>query len=77
MTDDTNLIKQLDDGGSFSKDRPNHRIIEESILMAASDKIEGLEADLEVAVRMIFCLGKTEWVKLNYPKLFERWTIEG
>lgn len=37
-----------------------------------NDKIEGLEADLESAVEVAFKHGATEWTRLNYPALYER-----
>lgn len=36
------------------------------------DKIEGLEADLGDAVEVAYNHGAEEWVKLNYPKTYER-----
>lgn len=43
---------------------------------AAFDKISGLESDLESAVRMAFDHGAFEWVRDNYPALFDRITEE-
>jgi hypothetical protein len=37
-----------------------------------ADKIEGLEADLDSAVEVAFKRGAEEWVRLNYPKHYER-----
>lgn len=36
------------------------------------DKVEGLEADLDSAVRVAFLRGADEWVALNYPDLHRR-----
>lgn len=36
----------------------------------AKDKIEGLEADLESAVKVAFRRGAHEWVRLNYPAIY-------
>lgn len=36
------------------------------------DKIEGLEADLDSAVEVAFRRGAYEWVRLNYPDIYER-----
>lgn len=38
------------------------------------DKIEGLEADLDNAVEVAWKRGATEWVRLNYPKHYARFT---
>lgn len=38
------------------------------------DKIDGLEGDLESAVEVAFDRGATEWVKLNYPMLYRKYT---
>lgn len=35
-------------------------------------KIEGLEADLYLAVSVAFHRGATEWARLNYPEYYER-----
>lgn len=36
------------------------------------DKIEGFEADLDSAVEVAFNRGAAEWVRLNYPRQYER-----
>ena len=36
------------------------------------DKIEGLQADLESAVEVVFNRGGEEWVRMNYPALYAR-----
>lgn len=36
------------------------------------DKIDGLEADLDSAVEVAWHRGAYDWVRLNYPKHFER-----
>ncbi len=36
-----------------------------------ADKIEGLEADLESAVEVAFKRGAVDWVRLNYPKMYD------
>lgn len=36
------------------------------------DKIDGLEADLDSAVKVAYDRGAKEWTRLNYPQLFER-----
>lgn len=38
----------------------------------AADKIEGLQADLDEAVRVAYRRGALDWVRLNYPKQYER-----
>jgi hypothetical protein len=43
-------------------------------LLAAWDRAEGLEADLDSAVEVAFKRGATEWVRLNYPKHYTRFT---
>jgi hypothetical protein len=43
------------------------------IIAKQADKIEGLEADLESAVRVAYKRGAKEWTKKNYPNLFKRW----
>ena len=43
-------------------------------LMRLNDKIEGLEADLDSAVEVCFKRGATEWVRLNYPEHYKRFT---
>lgn len=40
----------------------------------AVDKIEGLEADLDSAVEVAWKRGATDWVRMNYPKHYERFT---
>ena len=37
------------------------------VLEELSDKIEGLEADLDSAVEVAYKRGATEWVRMNYP----------
>ncbi len=36
------------------------------------DKVEGLEADLDSAVEIAFKYGALDWVRLNYPRHYER-----
>ncbi|QIG70762.1 hypothetical protein EVB91_211 [Rhizobium phage RHph_I1_18] len=36
------------------------------------DKVDGLEADLEHAVRLAYHRGAWAWVKMNYPALYNR-----
>lgn len=36
------------------------------------DRVEGLQADLDSAVEVAYKRGATEWVRLNYPKQYER-----
>lgn len=36
------------------------------------DKIDGLESDLDSAIEVAFNRGATDWVRLNYPKRYER-----
>lgn len=40
------------------------------------DKIDGLSSDLDEAVRIAFKYGATDWVKMNYPALYENFTRE-
>ena len=42
------------------------------LMIAAADKIEGLEADLEGAVEVAYNRGATEWTRLNYPEIYSR-----
>ena len=44
MSTVANLMKKLDDGSVFYEERGNHRVIRESVLIAATEKIERLEA---------------------------------
>ena len=37
------------------------------------DRIDGLEADLESAVKVAFERGAVKWTRLNYPDLYARW----
>lgn len=46
------------------------------IIREAIDKIEGLDADLESAVETAYRRGATEWTRLNYPALYERFAAE-
>lgn len=36
------------------------------------DVVEGIEADLEEAVKVAWSRGATDWTRLNYPDLYER-----
>jgi hypothetical protein len=45
-------------------------------LLAAWDRSEGLEADRDSAVEVAWKRGATEWVRLNYPKHYARFTGE-
>lgn len=45
-------------------------------LLTAWDRAEGLEADLDDAVEVAWKRGATEWVRLNYPKHYARFTGE-
>lgn len=38
----------------------------------AIDKIDGLEEDLKSAIRVAYNHGAHDWVRLNYPVMFER-----
>ena len=38
----------------------------------AVDKIDGLESDLSAAVEVAYRRGAHEWVRLNYPRDYER-----
>jgi hypothetical protein len=40
----------------------------------AIDKIDGLEADLDSAVEVAWRRGAIDWVRMNYPKHYERLT---
>lgn len=42
----------------------------------AIDKIGGLEEDLKSAIRVAYNHGAHEWVRLNYPTMFERLSVE-
>lgn len=42
-----------------------------SLPTEASDKIDGLEADLHEAIKVAFKYGATDWVRLNYPEVFK------
>lgn len=41
------------------------------------DKIEGLESDLEEAVRVAYERGAAGWTKHNYPDLYKKFTEKG
>lgn len=43
----------------------------------AIDKIEGLEADLFLAVGTAYHRGAVEWTRRNYPEWFERLKVGG
>lgn len=38
-----------------------------------NDKVEGLTADLEMAVLTAYKRGATEWTRLNYPDWYSHW----
>lgn len=40
----------------------------------AADKIDGLESDLDSAVRVAFNQGAHVWTRLNYPDLYKKLT---
>lgn len=48
-----------------------------ALLEDAADKIEGLEADLYLAVQTAYRRGAVEWARLNYPKWAERLSADG
>jgi|GEM_PF-3671627 len=41
---------------------------------SAADTIEELDAQLESAIKVAFDHGATEWVKLNYPDRYARFS---
>lgn len=41
------------------------------------DKVDGLTADLDSAVEVAWKRGATEWVRLNYPAHYTRFTGNG
>lgn len=41
-------------------------------ILGMIDKIEGLEHELESAVKVAFARGATDWVRLNYPDIYKR-----
>ncbi|USN15232.1 hypothetical protein KIKIMORA_00860 [Brevundimonas phage vB_BpoS-Kikimora] len=43
-----------------------------AVLLRQADKIEGLSTDLEEAVKVAWKRGARDWVRLNYPALYER-----
>lgn len=47
-----------------------------SVLLRQADKIEGLSADLDEAVKVAWNRGACDWVRLNYPSLHERLIAE-
>jgi hypothetical protein len=38
------------------------------------DEIEGINAELKIAVHQLFKLGHTHWVESNYPILYKEFT---
>lgn len=41
----------------------------------SSDKVEGLEADLENAVETAFNRGAKDWARMNYPDQYQRLSL--
>lgn len=54
--------------------RRSRKLIDETKEISGywSDKVEGLEADLDSVVEVAFNRGAHEWVRLNYPEHYER-----
>jgi len=52
------------------KDQDRRLEAAEARVAELTDKVEGLEADLDSAVEVAFWHGATEWTRLNYPKQF-------
>jgi hypothetical protein len=40
--------------------------------LAAADRIDALESELENAVRAAFYCGAVEWTKSNYPEIYRK-----
>jgi hypothetical protein len=43
-------------------------------LVSALYEIEGINAELKIAVHQLFKLGHTHWVESNYPILYKEFT---
>lgn len=65
------LIERLQDVVGFIRFENDRVSAAGCLATEAIDKIEGLEADLEDAVKTAFDRGATEWCKLNYPDLYK------
>jgi hypothetical protein len=46
--------------------------VDQAELARLKDKVEGLTADLYLAVETAYCRGAKEWTRLNYPEWFGR-----
>jgi hypothetical protein len=62
------------DGREMADGEETRVTIHCDIIRAAIDKIEGLDADLDSAVEVAWKRGATDWVRMNYPKHYERFT---
>jgi hypothetical protein len=80
MSDSWPIVHTLDDlckdwDGSEIADEAETRVaVTCGTIRAAIDKIEGLDADLDSAVEVAWKRGATNWVRMNYPKHYERFT---
>ncbi|TGP27968.1 hypothetical protein EN814_09815 [Mesorhizobium sp. M2D.F.Ca.ET.171.01.1.1] len=74
------ILKSLDnlihdwDGREMADGETTRIDVDCGTIRAAIDKIEGLEADLDSAVEVAWKRGATDWVRMNYPKHYERFT---
>ena len=65
----------------YPYNQSDHLVLDSALVKVSSsdlrelvDRIEGLEADLEAAVKTAFERGATEWTRQNYPVLSERFS---
>jgi hypothetical protein len=58
----------------LARDLEHEAEIIASAIMAERERCEGIEADLDAAIEVAWNRGATDWVRMNYPKHYERFT---
>ncbi len=62
------------DGSEIADEAETRVTVRCATIREAIDKIEGLDADLDSAIEVAWKRGATDWVRMNYPKHYERFT---
>lgn len=62
------------DGTEMPDGAPTRVDVSCATIREAIDKIEGLDADLDSAIEVAWKRGARDWVRMNYPQHYARFT---